>query len=1241
MRPHASRTWISMARTSAFFALIVGACGAGACNPDFNASRPTPPPSTLGDDVFSIMCDRVAASEHPEDLEARYSHAVCHIAADGTYADDYDQIDMPPRMAVMVRYRKDFIEAINAMFPDKNDLHKDMQDLLKALVPLYDDDTIPESTRTMAAMMATIAGDPQVQAALAHFGGRKGYRTLGVGVGVARPMLEYQGMNDVIDTAISKFGAGGDSEKQMRKLLEVAQVELASTVVGPKRLPIATYLDRFSGVRGQHPKLTAEILGNLLVDPAPLKGDLTGPAYAPTWTDAYARDASLPTGVAPVVPFLVRDARGYALFSSLPPNAQDKDGDGLADVDATGRFLDKSGKPLAVDVPFVVPRYAGTLDVPKDSTPRDAQGRALGGSGAPLYVYRDASKTMLHSMLIDTKTLVDPSNGALLDLTHASLYQFGPRTAASDKTDPTVGSDSKTYKLSDGSTKTIKFRKFDGSQSPIADLVYAMGRFMEYPKSADYFEFTRQLMRDHPNDVARVIGAVLKIRAIANDPAFANVQLGSKSSLWDDVMVTAIKIAQEPDLLHDVLQGLADDDILLMSKGMSAFFANKDDLDYDPAADKCWADGAAPDQKCDAINHPAWNVTKGGAGIDPSTPVDLAKPDAEGNRSLFMRFASLIHDSSGVTACNKPGAVIHTKVLGISLGLPLFRSGYNECEVLHVPDLAVFYLGCIAGGTNEATGHPRCELPVSDPVVSVMKGILGSNAVDQILENSSGITDLKQVPTVPALNRLVFWRNPNKFVHDLTDPVPTSVCPVTDATTGHRTCASPNDLMWNRQRATIFMGEFLDALRALRPVVTPFVKKRGADKTGREQLFIDLTSTLHEHWGSGTNPVRCGDKKPGDPKYCAGDDVRQYEQMISKVFLSDLLPALHGLQKTVDAMTVNGQNGTDVMVAMINDLINPNNAKGMSLTDRKGNAGTTTNDGRPIAQTTPFYLFANALDAMDAQWVGPTADADHATWRSARSKIVDQFLTVDVPGGDFSKSVLHNQAVATSMPILVDLLDDRVAQHKAAGDLGTWARKDLVQSFDDSISGPLFASIMDVNEALYADAKSRQTMGSLLAYLAGKANANDALSTTVTVVSDMMQMMGDEENMVPLYHALSVGAAPDGATKRSLDLIERIKAIETSDEWKAAHGGRRVLQTIMSNAVTPMPSKDPKVARPSPIEVLIDCATDVNRADATSLDSFGPADFKSVAQTMNDFLVDPYRGLVQFYVIVKNRNAVE
>ena len=59
-------------------------------------------------------------------------------------------------------------------------------------------------------------------------------------------------------------------------------------------------------------------------------------------------------------------------------------------------------------------------------------------------------------------------------------------------------------------------------------------------------------------------------------------------------------------------------------------------------------------------------------------PVDRTKPDAGWNRSAFQKFVQLVHDTNGVTACNKQGAVLHAQGVpiagqrGLLLGLSVF-----------------------------------------------------------------------------------------------------------------------------------------------------------------------------------------------------------------------------------------------------------------------------------------------------------------------------------------------------------------------------------------------------------------------------------------------------------------------------------------------------------------------------------------------------------------------------------------
>lgn len=1212
-------------------ALVAFSILGASCANEFDTKQRTGVNLSLGDDLYAALCDRMAAGADPADLEGRKSRAVCHADADGKYAPDYAEEDkpMPPKVAVMVRYRTQLIKAFNATFPDvKNpdgtSAHKDLQDLMVALAPLYDDDTLPESTRTLSAIFQTVFYDgkaddglePEVKkakaqravelrAALARLGGRKGYRSLPVALGAARPVLAYDKLDDLVDDTIRVLGPGGAAEPELRKVLEITQLELATATLPAVRKPVTGYLDRFGAIANQKPKLTSEVVRNLLVDAPP-----TG--YAATWADGYA-DAGAAT-----LPFLFRDARGFAAFVTAPPGTVDKDGDGLPDVDDFGRFVDGSKKPLTVPSPFAYLEVSGLKGA---TDPRDAAGRALYSAGGPaIYKYGDASRTMLNAVLRDTKSLAAPGTGPILDFLHVARAQFG------DRVDATASWDDPDHA---GKKITVPYKKYDIGNAPLADLVYALGRFLALPKVDDYLELTRQLTRDHPQETARLMGAMLKIREIANKPEYAGVDLDDKSALWDELAGVAAQIAAEPAVLKDVLDSVANDNVLLLSKGMSSFTGHKDVIDYNPAADTCWAKDSKPDAKCPQLNDPWWNVTAGGPKIDPKTKTDLASADGEANRSLFQRFLSLMNDAWGVRACNRPGATINTKLGPISVKLPLFGT-YDECEVLNITDLAEFYLGCIGGGKDEISGKDRCKLPVTDGLVSALNAIIGSGNVDNLLEGSSGITGLKQTPTIEALNRLVMWRNPNKFVSDLTDPMATNVCPIVGSK-GTRKCATEADLLRERQRGTIMMGEAFDALKGLQPIVLPFVKKR-ADGKGRERYFLQMMQILHRYWSPGGNAVRCvdGGTPASNPKFCYKSNARAYEGIMSEALAGDLLPALNTVTKLVKTMTVNGKNGQDVLVSLVGDLLDP--AKSVGLVDRKGSASTTYNDGRKVDQVTLYYLFANALNGFDGRWGGPTGAADHATWRAARSKIVDVFLTIDAPAGDFSKSVMRNKGAQTVTPILVDLLADRIAEHRAKGDFDTWTKTGLVNSFTETLSGPTFAALMDLVDKIYADEKARASVQHLLVYLADQASKNEALPSVLTASNDLLQVLADDANLVPLFHAFAVAAAPDGATKRSLDLLQRVNDLEKGD-FAAAHGGRRVLSKILASAVTPMGKGEA-----APIEVFIDVVAEIHRADPTVPDPFAPPDYGSVAKNVHEFLSDKTRGLEQLYTIVKNRN---
>src|SRR5207248_499993 len=78
----------------------------------------------------------------------------------------------------------------------------------------------------------------------------------------------------------------------------------------------------------------------------------------------------------------------------------DGNGDGFADVDAVGRFVDGSGQPLAIDTPFFIPgKPYGDQD-------------ELGRSTAKLFQYLDTSRTLVGA--VSGQLLADPDSDAIL-----------------------------------------------------------------------------------------------------------------------------------------------------------------------------------------------------------------------------------------------------------------------------------------------------------------------------------------------------------------------------------------------------------------------------------------------------------------------------------------------------------------------------------------------------------------------------------------------------------------------------------------------------------------------------------------------------------------------------------------------------------------------------------------------------------------------------------------------------------
>lgn len=1281
--------------------LVAAVTAAASCHDGIDTARQAPPRATLGDDIYGVLCDRVGASSLTEDLTGASYHAVCHYANDGSYADKVDTSGLLPavgdeaeraralgvaKVETMARRRSELIRAINATFntdspdnemdnvatPEEGDtirVHEALLDFTKKISPLYEqspfdkagEPLLPSSTRALGRMFGAMAESDEAREALAKLAGRKGYRPSNVGLGAIRPVLAYPGLRKLTSAALAVLGPNGKGAPVLQQLFRAAKHELQTSTANVSPLP--PYAVDPATMQPNRARSNVEFAAGLFLRQDP----------------SFAADASVPPRY-----IALRDRRGFVmpLAAGAAPFV-DADGDGSADVDALGRFVDGAGIPIALDPPFAVP---GVM-----SGPVDEFGRPEGS----LYQYVDTSRSAAGAVARSLLPLVDgtqydPAGGAdAWQSEHETLMYAlaGAYALYGDREDAQYDYENeKIVPAGESCPNCMPYKRFRGEDSPLPGLIHAAGQILADKDSDALLAGLIDLLKNHEDAVARLAGAALKVREIAlahdelakkgNEP-FARMPYATP--IWDEVAVVMGRIAARPGLVRSLIGAFADDAMITENAGskhvgetLSKFVTFRDEITYDT----------------DNINGPTRNLTTN-KNDPPSTPVDITKPRAGKNRSCLQRSLQMIHDANGVKACNKQGAKVYMDLSGFPAFEYPFFSSYDECELFGFDNLAAFYLGSILDES-----HPkRSELKINDGFIQGVTDFLGVFVDPGVMfEDASKIDGMTLFPTPAALNRLVFfgatsdkWPMPDidinpanettgKFVSGLIEPVSPSVC--SKLPNGTRQCAEMKDLLRLRDPSTIFLWEHFGFYDYLRPMMTAFANVAcnadlsTCDKTDMagEQMFVDIVDTLNRHWPGKEHGDECdssGDAA-SNPRYCSEAGVNTYEPILADAFRSDLVPALVQFSRVateVSAITVKrgesaGQiwTGGEVLERMTRILFDPGYAAAVGMVDRKGNKSTKWVDGTPQEQLTGYSLFADSLHAIDERFdkacscAGKEAqeladceagydacreDAERrkGQWKRSRSQLVDEFLAVENegPGAKFK-----NRGAPKVMLALVELLREQLnancPEREAPFSVTcSWAKKELGDKFEETLSGPLFAAVMDVQEAVRADESARREVERLLTYLLRPDSDNDALQSALASMADLVQVLGADSEMSPIFRSVAgaAGAADDPEGAGVGDTTVKVLKALTSDEYDRYH----VLDHVLPALVTPMDGGKGL----SPIEVFMDVIADVNRIDAASPAPLVAEDYKAVMGTVHSFMASETRGLEQLYTIVQNR----
>lgn len=398
------------------------------------------------------------------------------------------------RLAALDARRADFIDAINDIVNVRT--LQGVAATADAVYALVDDGTLPLLSRHVAAAIDLLLQDAQAQDALVQLLGSPAARTPlppSVLLELLGRMFNYP-ETEQLWTATAQLVAendGVDANGQPNGEPTLVKDLLAFGSDALRRAGAAQ-----PGPTASRLLSALQPVGKSLVEPATVRGtfDLGPPAWV-----ARVDDRGLPR--------VAVDPATGRLFAPF----EDANGDGLADADAQGRFVDRAG--AVIDRPaFGKPGAPGF----------DQDGRAVVGAGVPLYVFVDAKKTVLglHLQVAGELLAKDLDQHGLAVL----LAALGPRQA-------------------DGSY---------GRDNPVIDLGWGMMGMLEPDASPKALRAASSLLKRDPAMAERIAVAMARahdaLKRTATRSSFAASRLSDPRvvQLVDDLMPLCDDLLEAP-----------------------------------------------------------------------------------------------------------------------------------------------------------------------------------------------------------------------------------------------------------------------------------------------------------------------------------------------------------------------------------------------------------------------------------------------------------------------------------------------------------------------------------------------------------------------------------------------------------------------------------------------------------------------------------------------------------------------
>ena len=153
---------------------------------------------TLGEEVYKVLCRRMAGVELPDDPDGSESEALCLGHADTVrelLAAPGSRV--PARLRALAESRAELVDAVDVLLP--GELSDELELLMRELLPFYDppEERVQGASRALAELLRQLAADSQALAGLESLA-RAGMTPFEGGFGSTRALWLADGLEPVL-----------------------------------------------------------------------------------------------------------------------------------------------------------------------------------------------------------------------------------------------------------------------------------------------------------------------------------------------------------------------------------------------------------------------------------------------------------------------------------------------------------------------------------------------------------------------------------------------------------------------------------------------------------------------------------------------------------------------------------------------------------------------------------------------------------------------------------------------------------------------------------------------------------------------------------------------------------------------------------------------------------------------------------------------------------------------------------